>query len=114
MLKVLSPEEAKALISKHSTKIKKLTKKITEMQEIVNKKYEHGLMCWWSSGVKELREDAKKYFNDIETLGKGNILRDLEHQIETDTTLIEFLQKELDHVSKELKDLKRRNGFLDF
>ena len=110
MLKVLSPEEAKALISKHSTKIKKLTKKITEMQEIVNKKYGG----WCDNGVKELREDAKKYFNDIETLGKGNILRDLEHQIETDTTLIEFLQKELDHVSKELKDLKRRNGFLDF
>lgn len=101
MLKVLSPEEAKALISKHSTKIKKLTKKITEMQEIVNKKYEHGLMCWWSSGVKELREDAKKYFNDIETLetlGKGTILGDLNNQIKEYKTDITFLQQELKFV----------------
>jgi hypothetical protein len=107
---VLTVDKAKAIISENPETIAGLTTKITEMQEIVNKKYGG----WCDNGVKELREDAKKYFNDIETLGKGNILRDLEHQIETDTTLIEFLQKELDHVSKELKDLKRRNGFLDF
>ena len=95
---LLSPKEAKALISEHTQIIAKLTKKIAGMWEIVNKKYEHGLMCWWSDGVEELREDAKKYFKDIETLkilGKGTILRDLKHQIEIDKEEIISLQTEL-------------------
>ena len=107
---VLTEKKAKAIISENPETIAGLTTKITEMQEIVNKKYGG----WCDNGVEELREDAKKYFKDIETLGKGTILRDLNNQIKEYKTDITFLQQELDHVSNELKDLKRRNGFLDF
>lgn len=95
---LLSPKEAKALISEHTQFIADLTKKIAGMREIVNKKYEHGLMCWWDDGLEELREDAKKYFNDIDTQSKGNILRDLEHQIKKDKKHIKILQQELKFV----------------
>ena len=114
---VLTEKKAKAIISENPETIAGLTTKITEMQEIVNKKFGGWCDRWCDNGVKELREDAKKYFTDIqtlETLGKGTILGDLNSQIEKDKKDIKFLQKELYHVSNELKDLKRRNGFLDF
>ena len=94
---VLTVDKAKAIISENPETIAGLTTKITEMQEIVNKKYGG----WCDNGVKELREDAKKYFNDIETLetlGKGTILGDLNNQIKEYKTDITFLQQELKFV----------------
>lgn len=104
----LTVAQAEAQISENQETIKTLTKQMTGMQEIRDRKY-GGWCC--DDGIIQLREDAKKSgLRNIDTQDKETILRDLKHQIKKYKEDIKKFEKVRDHVSKQLGDFKARNA----